>query len=49
MDLPDWRSINEALEARFHTGDFANGLKLVTGIGEVAEGQHPPERCSGSR
>ena len=43
MDLPDWRSIHEALEARFHTGDFARGLKLVAGIGEVAEelNHHP--------
>lgn len=37
MDLPDWRSMHEALETRFHTGDFARGLALVTGIGAVAE------------
>ena len=37
MDLPDWRSMHEALESRFCTGDFARGLKLVTDIGQVAE------------
>jgi 4a-hydroxytetrahydrobiopterin dehydratase len=43
MNLPDWRSIHEALETRFHTGDFARGLKLVTDIGRVAEelNHHP--------
>jgi 4a-hydroxytetrahydrobiopterin dehydratase len=43
LDLPDWRSIHEALEARFRTGDFATGLTLVTGIGEIAEelNHHP--------
>ncbi len=43
MDLPDWRSIHEALETRFRTRDFATGLKLVAGIGAVAEelNHHP--------
>ncbi len=43
MDLPDWRSIHEALEARFCTGDFSTGLKLVTGIGRIAQelNHHP--------
>ena len=43
MDLPDWRSIHEALQTRFRTGDFATGLKLVAGIGAVAEelNHHP--------
>ena len=43
MDLPDWRSINEALESRFHTGDFSTGLELVRRIGQVAEelNHHP--------
>lgn len=37
LGLPDWRSMHEALETRFHTGDFARGLEFVTAIGEVAE------------
>lgn len=43
MDLPDWRSMHETLETRFHTGDFACGLELVTGIGKIAEelNHHP--------
>ncbi|XAS77021.1 4a-hydroxytetrahydrobiopterin dehydratase [Dermatophilaceae bacterium Sec6.4] len=43
MDLPDWRSIHEALESRFDTGDFVRGLKLVADIGQVAEelNHHP--------
>jgi 4a-hydroxytetrahydrobiopterin dehydratase len=45
MDLRDWRSIHEALETRFHTGGFARGLELVTGIGEIAEqlNHHPDD------
>jgi 4a-hydroxytetrahydrobiopterin dehydratase len=43
MGLPDWRSMHEALETRFHTGDFATGLELVAGIGEIAQelNHHP--------
>jgi 4a-hydroxytetrahydrobiopterin dehydratase len=44
MGLPDWRSMHEALEARFRTGDFATGLKLVADIGQVAqELDHHPD------
>jgi len=43
MDLDDWRSMHETLQARFRTGDFATGLELVDGIGAAAEelGHHP--------
>lgn len=43
MDVPDWRSMYDALEARFVTGDFATGLRLVAAIGSAAEaaGHHP--------
>ncbi|MCL1872324.1 MAG: 4a-hydroxytetrahydrobiopterin dehydratase [Promicromonosporaceae bacterium] len=43
MGLPDWRSMYGALEARFRTGDFATGLRLVERIGAAAEeaGHHP--------
>lgn len=43
LGLHDWRSIHEALQARFRTGDFAAGLRLVEAIGAVAEelGHHP--------
>ena len=37
LELPDWRSMHEALETRFRTGDFATGLELVSRIGRVAE------------
>ena len=44
MDLPDWRSMYGALEARFRTGDFATGLRLVERIGEAAEAaNHHPD------
>jgi 4a-hydroxytetrahydrobiopterin dehydratase len=44
MNLPDWRSMHEALETRFRTRDFATGLKLVTDIGQVAqELDHHPD------
>jgi len=44
MDLPDWRSMYRALEARFRTGDFATGLKLVEMIGAAAEeADHHPD------
>ena len=43
MGLDDWRSMYGALEARFATGDFATGLRLVAAIGDAAEaaGHHP--------
>jgi 4a-hydroxytetrahydrobiopterin dehydratase len=37
MGLDDWRSMHETLQARFRTGDFATGLKLVEGVGAAAE------------
>ncbi len=37
LGLEDWRSIHDALQARFRTGDFATGLRLVEAIGAVAE------------
>jgi 4a-hydroxytetrahydrobiopterin dehydratase len=44
MDLPDWRAMYGALEARFRTGDFATGLRFVERIGEVAEeADHHPD------
>ena len=44
MDLPDWRSMHETLEARFRTGDFATGLRLVADIGQAAqELDHHPD------
>jgi 4a-hydroxytetrahydrobiopterin dehydratase len=43
MGLDDWRSIHETLRARFRTGDFETGLRLVAAIGEAARevGHHP--------
>lgn len=43
LGLDDWRSMYGALEARFVTGDFVTGLRLVAAIGAVAEaaGHHP--------
>jgi 4a-hydroxytetrahydrobiopterin dehydratase len=43
LGLDDWRSMYGALEARFVTGDFATGLRLVAAIGEAAgaAGHHP--------
>ncbi|MCD4536438.1 4a-hydroxytetrahydrobiopterin dehydratase [Nocardioides sp. cx-169] len=35
--LADWRLLFSALHGRFETGDFATGLRLVEGIGAVAE------------
>ncbi|WKN49832.1 VOC family protein [Nocardioides sp. Arc9.136] len=35
--LADWRVMFEQLHARFATGDFATGLRLVAAIGEAAE------------
>jgi 4a-hydroxytetrahydrobiopterin dehydratase len=41
--LDDWRFLMGALHARFETGDFATGLRLVADIGASAEaaGHHP--------
>lgn len=41
--LDDWRYMMGALHARFATGDFATGLRLVNDIGGSAEaaGHHP--------
>lgn len=43
MDVPDWRSMHDAIEARFDTDDFATGLRLVEAIGALAQqaGHHP--------
>jgi 4a-hydroxytetrahydrobiopterin dehydratase len=42
--LDDWRQLFEALRTRFLTRDFATGLRLVTGIGELAEAaNHHPD------
>lgn len=42
--LEDWRQIMDVLRARFRTGDFATGLKLVDRIGEAAEAaDHHPD------
>lgn len=42
-DLADWRIMFNSLHARFRTGDFATGLRLLNRIGEAAEamGHHP--------
>lgn len=41
--LADWRPILGSLKARFATGDFVTGLRLVTAIAEAAEemNHHP--------
>jgi len=35
--LADWRVLFQALHARYRTGDFATGLRLVEAIGAAAE------------
>ncbi|MGD7003143.1 4a-hydroxytetrahydrobiopterin dehydratase [Corynebacterium halotolerans] len=43
-DLNGWRQIDDTLQVRFATGDFATGLKLVNLIGESAEeANHHPD------
>jgi 4a-hydroxytetrahydrobiopterin dehydratase len=43
-ELADWRVLFFQLHARFRTGDFATGLKLVKKIGKAAEkADHHPE------
>lgn len=41
--MEDWRSMHQALQSRFLTGDFATGLGMVNRIGAAAEdmGHHP--------
>jgi 4a-hydroxytetrahydrobiopterin dehydratase len=41
--LDDWRMLAQAIHARFTTGDFATGLRLVAAIGAAAEevNHHP--------
>jgi 4a-hydroxytetrahydrobiopterin dehydratase len=42
--LPDWRVLGGALHARFRTGDFATGLRLVDLVGAAAdELDHHPD------
>ncbi len=42
--LEDWRVMFGSLHARFRTGDFATGLKLVTAIGAEADAaDHHPD------
>lgn len=42
--LADWRLMFSALHARFETGDFATGLRLVDAIGAAAEeADHHPD------
>ena len=42
--LSDWRVLFQALHARYRTGDFATGLRLVARIGEAAEAMdHHPD------
>src|SRR5690606_20293171 len=42
--LADWRMMINALYARFETGGFATGLRLVARIGEAAEAaDHHPD------
>ena len=43
-DLPDWRLFGTALQTRFRTGNFANGLRLLNAVGEAAEqANHHPD------
>lgn len=43
-ELADWRMLFRALHARFLTGDFATGLRLVAAVGEAAEAaDHHPD------
>lgn len=42
--LDDWRQVDDAIMARFRTGDFATGLALVDRIGAAAEeADHHPD------
>ncbi len=37
--LADWRLLMARIRARFHTGDFATGMALVTAIAEAHHGR----------
>lgn len=42
--LDDWRLLYHALQARFVTGDYRTGLRLVAAVGEAAEAaDHHPD------
>lgn len=42
--LDDWRMLAQGIHARFTTGNFATGLRLVEAIGEVSEAaNHHPD------
>lgn len=43
LGLDDWRTLQSKLHARFRTGNFVTGLRLVNAIAEVAEemNHHP--------
>lgn len=42
--LGDWRKLAQGLHARFLTGDFVTGLRLVTAVAEAAErANHHPD------
>jgi len=44
LGLDDWRPMLGAIEARFRTGNFATGLRLINAIGEAAEAaNHHPD------
>lgn len=44
MGVDDWRSMYDALEARFVTGDLSTSLRLVAAIGEAAQdADHHPD------
>lgn len=44
LGLADWRTLQSRLHARFRTGDFATGLRLVDAIGAAAdEANHHPD------
>lgn len=44
LHLPDWRTLQSKLHARFRTGSFAMGLRFVDAIGAVAEeADHHPD------
>ena len=44
LGLDDWRSMHEAMQARFKTGNFATGLEMVNRIGAAAEeANHHPD------
>lgn len=46
--LDDWRQLTGTIRARFRTGDFATGLRLVERVGAAAEeaNHHPEIRLS---